>query len=104
MIEARVEWARSQGYNIAVLAEQGYLFVVSSLSVKYFLPAKLDDCLLVCTKVLQRKKCSALLQQNVARVDKPDEILCQAEIRVACIDKIFKPKPIPNTLFADEAR
>ena len=61
--------------------------------IQYKKSAKLDDMLLIKTKLMGIKKCSLLLEQTIHR-DK--ELLISSNITVACVDaKKFSPLTIP---------
>lgn len=49
------------------------------------------------TKVMNRKACSVIFKQLMYN-DK-NTLLCEAEVKVACIDGQMKPRRIPAPLF-----
>jgi acyl-CoA thioester hydrolase len=96
---ARTEWLRSRGYSQARLVEEmGLLFSVVSLDVKYRLPARLDDLLLVRSSVQDGGGASVQFDQVIHRGEEQQEIVCGAVV-VACLDaKTFRPRRMPPTL------
>lgn len=94
---ARTELLRSSGFEQdRLLATEGVLFVVRSVQVDYLRPARFNDLLAVSAKVEERKKTSLVFGQAVSR---DQEILCTAQVRIACLDaQSMKPKPIPTAI------
>ncbi len=91
---ARTEMLRHLGFEQDQLkAESEVLFAVRSLSIDYFKPAKFNDLLNIITQITDCRKTWLMFEQTLMR---DDEVLCKAEIRIACIDALkLKPKPIP---------
>ena len=91
---ARTELLRSLGFDLLQLQQQQrLLFVVRSIQVDYLKSARLNDLLQVSATLSEAKKTRFTLMQAVSR---EAEILCRAEVRIACIDADeFKPKLIP---------
>jgi len=91
---ARTEWLRSRGFSQTNLVKDpGVIFVVSTLSVDYKRPARLDDSLdITCDVAMDGKVCIQFAQH----IRRGDEVLLEASVRVACLDaQSFKPKRIP---------
>ena len=81
---ARTEWLRSLGIEQQALREHtGAMFVVSESSLKYHVPARLDDELDVTVGVRQSARASLVLQQQALR---SGELLAEGEVRIACVD------------------
>ncbi|ADE13389.1 tol-pal system-associated acyl-CoA thioesterase [Nitrosococcus halophilus Nc 4] len=101
MERARTEWLRSQGFEQdALLKEQGLLFAVRSLRLDYLRPGRFNDWLKVHTHLLQCRKASLTFSQTVQRGE--ESALCQAEVKVACLDaQTFRPRPIPKLILAE---
>lgn len=96
---ARTEWLRSLGFVQTELAKDpGIVFVVASLSIDYRRPARLDDALVVtCDYEPDGATCIRFAQ----RILRNDELLVEAEVRVACIDaRSFRPKRLPAAIVA----
>jgi acyl-CoA thioester hydrolase len=94
---ARTEMLRDMGFEQdQLIAEQNMIFVVRSVQVDYLKPAHFNDFLDISAEVTLAKKVSLNFEQVVAR---GDDILCEAKIRIACLDaKSMRPKTIPETL------
>ena len=97
MERARTEWLRSFGYQHYTLAEDNYLFVVHSANVRYVTPARIDDELTVEVALEKLGRASFNFLQRVLR---GDTLLCEAQIRVGCIDAdSFRPRSMPENLY-----
>jgi len=72
----------------------GFAFVVRSMQIDYFKPARMDDVLDVVTWPLQVKGASITLAQEVRR---GEVVLVTAQVRVAFISE-GKARPIPKAL------
>lgn len=94
---ARTEWLRAKGFNQDTLcAELGIAFTVASLDVRYLLPARMDDALLIEVGVEGRKRASLNFVQRALRSE-GEQLLAQARVRVACVDaSSFRPLPLPD--------
>ncbi|WP_439243406.1 tol-pal system-associated acyl-CoA thioesterase [Lonepinella sp. BR2474] len=88
---ARTEFLRSLHFSQQhLLTEQGIAFVVKSMSIDYLLPAKLDDSLMVETKIEQMKGATIFFSQCLKR---ENQVLSVATVKVACVD-LGKMKPV----------
>ncbi len=93
MERARTEWFRSRGFEKPALFRENLMFVVHSLSINYQRPARLDDALTVSAKVRAAGRTFFIMEQTVKRAD---ELLCAAEVKVACVTRdTMKPSAIP---------
>lgn len=93
---ARTEWLRRLGFSQELLLERGVGFTVASLSVRYLRPARLDDELLVLTRVTAMGRASIEFGQEIqyARPDQPP--LSTAAVRVGCVGVPgFRPRRLP---------
>ena len=89
---ARTEWLRSLGFGKGAMLEDGLLFVVRNAQVDYHRPARLDDELSVGIEILKIARTYVMFRQTIKR---EDELLCRAEIQVACVNDKMKPSAIP---------
>ncbi len=94
---ARTEMLRDLGFEQDQLIQiQKLIFVVRSVKVDYLKPAKFNDLINVNSVVIEKKKTSLIFKQSILR---EDLLLCDAEIRIACLDaQTMKPKPIPTEI------
>lgn len=96
MERCRSDWLRALGFSQQILQQQGVQFVVRRCLVDYHLPARLDDELSVSLSVAKLGRASLVFVQEVRRAQ---ELLCAAEVKVACIDSVgLKPMLIPATV------
>lgn len=101
MERARTELLRSYGFEQdQLIEEQGIIFAVHSLSVKYKKPAVFNDELLVKTRITHCAKASFDFSHLIVRaVD--ETLLCEADIKVACINAVkFTPMVIPEIILS----
>ena len=95
---ARTDFLRSKNIIQSQLAEKsGIMFVVGNCNVQFLSPAKMDDLVEVSVEVLEVKKASIKLYQEMKLGEK---ILAKIEIQIICVDsKSFKPRKIPEGIF-----
>ncbi|MCS6766186.1 MAG: tol-pal system-associated acyl-CoA thioesterase [Candidatus Protistobacter heckmanni] len=91
---ARTEWLRSLGVGQQDLAERtGAMFIVSRTAVDYHFPARLDDALVVRSRIERLGRASVEFDQQAWLGDK---LLAGGRIRVGCVDRgSFKPRALP---------
>ena len=81
---ARTEMLRAMGYEQdELIATEGIIFVVRSVQVDYFSPARFNEQLQVSAEVSFAKKASLTFEQLITR---GDDVLCTSVIRIACLD------------------
>jgi acyl-CoA thioester hydrolase len=92
---ARTEWLRALGYSLHRLAtEEGVLFTVVDLAVRFRKPARLDDLLEV-VSTTEVGGASVLFKQAVQAAD--GSILAEGEVRIACVDaRNFRARRMPQ--------
>jgi acyl-CoA thioester hydrolase len=91
---ARTEWLRTLGIeNRATLLTHATAFVVTEISVKYLLPAKMDDLLQATVDSVTATRASAILKQSIFR---EGQLLCVATVKIANIHVVTgKPVRLP---------
>ncbi|MCJ8337829.1 MAG: tol-pal system-associated acyl-CoA thioesterase [Pseudomonadales bacterium] len=82
MERARTEFLRAHAVEQQLLQQQGYLFVVKSLSCDYKHSAKLDDQLEITVTIDKIKAASVVFVQSVLHRQK---VLCSAVVEVVCV-------------------
>lgn len=114
---ARTEWLRGMGLGQQQVRRQtGGMFVVSETALKYHAPARLDDELLITTRVLDKGRASlrvgqqaALLVQSaddahpvaahLSRATTPSRLVCMSEVRIGWVDAAtLQPARIPTSI------
>ncbi len=97
MERARTEWLRSLGFEQDRLSEEdGLIFVVRSVALKYHRPARFNDLLQVSAGVIKYGRASIDFEQQVRR---ENELLCEGVVRLASLDATnFRPRPVSQQL------
>ena len=105
---ARTEWLRMLGFNQSELKALGTVFVVRDLNLKYIKPARLDDQLMVLTRIEKVKKASLIMQQEICTASSDGKIsnesgkILVAQASIACLDAhSLKPKAMPQEISAN---
>lgn len=107
MERSRTEWLRSKGLNQHMLREQYQgMFVVSDVSARFIVPAKLDDVLLATTAVLNAGRASLELEQCIYHPTEaaPQEIssaqlMCAGKVRIGWVNSdSLRPGRIPDSI------
>lgn len=96
---ARTEWLRRLGAGRDFLREDfGLIFVVRRASIDWRKPARLDELLMVETRLLSLGKVRMHMRQTVTR---DGVLLATIDIELVCIDQQkFVPVSLPDVLVA----
>lgn len=96
MERARVEWLAERGFGQRVLADRHHVaFVVRGIDVSYREPARLEDVLVVRTKLVETTPIRLRLRQEVFLEAKATPAVT-AQVEVVCVDPVeFRPTRIP---------
>ena len=97
MERARTELFNASGFDFARLAvEDGLLFMVHRLSVRYHRPARLNELVSISAEVVKMGHASIVFRQTVER---GVELLVEADVTVALVDRTRdRPARIPDKL------
>lgn len=97
MERGRTEWLRALGVNQSDLAtseQRG--FMVVRIDVRYILPAKLDDLLLIESEVTRMGRASLHFTQSIFR---HGELMTQSNIQVCCVETVnMRVAAIPESV------
>ncbi len=100
----RTEWLRDIGHEQAdLMCDPGIAFVVRSVSLEYFKPARLDDMLSVSLEVEKITKSQIFFRQHIRRAnpeakDGWDELV-SGKIQIICVNAaLMKITSIPALL------
>lgn len=104
MERARSEWAHQAGIGIEWQREQGIILLVHSAEIIFKAPARLHDEVRVVSHISSLNKASLTYEQSLHRVGNPEKILCEARIKVACVNDRMKPCALPDAPFLDNIR
>lgn len=96
---ARTEWLRELGLpHRQLIDESGLIFVVKRLAIEYHRPARLDESLVVETRVAGIGGASVELRQAIGR---GGEGIATLDVALACVRLATgRPERIPATLRA----
>lgn len=93
---ARTDLIQQLGFSLNKLSiDYDSLFVVKKIECEYHTSAKLEDDLIVKTKILEIKNASFTLQQDIER---NSITLFTSKILMVCINSKGKPNKIPKAL------
>jgi acyl-CoA thioester hydrolase len=99
---ARTELMRAGGFDHSGLAkEHGVLIVVRDCTMEFIAPARLDDALEVRSQITTIGGASLTIRQEVFRPMPEtggDKLLVRVDLRLACIDREFRPARLPDAL------
>ena len=94
---ARSDMLRLLGVDQAAMLDAGAMFAVRDVKVEYLKPARLDDDLLVTTRLESMKGATIGLNQDVLRLG---DALVRAYVRAAFIGLDGRPRRIPPAIRA----
>lgn len=98
---ARTEMLREKQWSLTQMADvYDRHFVISEVQMRFLHPAKLDDLLLVRTKIIKQSACSILFEQNLQ--NQHNRLLCEAQVKVVCVDGAMNVNRIPAHFNQDE--
>lgn len=97
---ARTEALREHSFELMDLyQEHGVHFVVRSANLEFLQPARLDQLLYVITTVESVRQASIMYDQRLVLKDEQHvTTLCIAKLKLACVNRDFKPYPLPRKL------
>ena len=101
MERGRNEYLRELGRSVGQYQDDGVLFIVVEVNVKYRSPAVLDDDLLIETWINEGRRSSVTFGQKIRR-EGEDRVLVEGTVKVACIGTNLKPRRMPEELRAIE--
>ena len=94
MERARSGWLLDRGVDLVELFNKEIYFVVHSINIKYLKPIFFNDKIEIVTIVKHMGRVSMEFIQ-IFRSQKNKEIIyCEADIKIACLDKNSKPHVI----------
>ena len=100
---ARTEWLRGKGIDqVRLRKENGVIFVVHSMDLRFNKPARLDDLLHATVLVNDVRRASFKVEQTLHPDNDQTILLVSANVRIACIDaESWKPHPMPEFLLQE---
>ena len=103
MERARTEWLRSLGIEQdRLIEEHDILFAVRQVNIDYHAPARFNDMLTVGTDILASSRTSLTFGQTVMCADGASNVLCSAQVKVAClVASTFRVSRIPDFILKE---
>lgn len=103
---ARTEMMRLAGIgHTALMAEHGVMFAVHRCSIEFHRPARLDDALVVASRIAAASAATLTMEQQVLRPGAPDQDLADPatklaslSLRLVLLDRQLRPARLPSTL------
>ena len=95
--EARTEFLEERGLSVELFKERGFLYVVRQCNVSYRSPARYGERL-ICDATLKKIGASQLVFDQTVKDKKDGRLIVEAEVSLVCLNKDFKPTPIPDDL------
>lgn len=92
---ARTEFLNDIGISVSKYHREGILFVVTHIDIHYKKPALLGDTLEVSSEVIELKKVSMTIKNEIKR---GQDIIATAMVTVACVSKDLKLQRLPKEL------
>lgn len=95
---ARTEWLRAIGIpNQTLVDDHGVMFVARRSSIEWLKPARLDDHLLIETRLSGIGKVRITVRHTVR---KDDKTLCVIDLELVSVNRDIIPTPLPEALLA----
>lgn len=92
--EARTEYFESRGLGISPFLACGLLYVVRSCNIIYRSPARYGDTIIADASIAEMTGTQIVFRQMVT--DRATgRLLVEASVALVCLDRNFKPRPIP---------
>ncbi|MEO8013977.1 YbgC/FadM family acyl-CoA thioesterase [Polaromonas sp.] len=102
---SRTEWLRSRGIGQQQLKDStGCMFVVTETTLRYHRPARLDDALIVTSRMIETGRASLTLNhQALLKPEQPGEhpatLLCEGLTRIGWVHGAsLQPRRIPVSI------
>ena len=90
---SRTEWLRDLGIHHFELAKQGLAFAVAKMEIDFIRAAKIDDLLLVSTKIIEMKGARVVFEQDITC---NNQEIARAKLVVALINEKGRATRLPK--------
>ena len=101
--EARTEFLDQRGLSVETFQKRGFFYVVRQCNISYRSPARYGEVIL-CDAKLKKIGASQLVFDQTVHDKKDGRLIVEAEVSLVCLNKEFKPTPIPDDLKEKLAR
>ncbi len=92
---ARTEYIKSKGISLSEFQNNGIIFTVFSVEVKYLYPAYYGETLLISTDIPKKKRASLTFHHTITN-KKNNRIIVKGNAALACINSKGRPIPLPK--------
>lgn len=92
--EARTEFFEKRGVPLKQLSDKGILFVVARQEIDYKAPASYGDTLVIKSQIVDAG--AARIEFGHKIINQKKQLVTTAKTILVCIDKDFKPIPMPK--------
>jgi acyl-CoA thioester hydrolase len=96
---ARTEMLRENGFSLTVMAQDNIHFAIREVTIRYHMPARLDDFLQIKTRVVNKTACTLEFKQMMYNQD--NTLLSEATVITVCVDQALKPRRVPKMLLGE---
>jgi acyl-CoA thioester hydrolase len=93
---ARTEFLRKTGISLTMMVKHDTHFAVHDVMIKYLAPAYLDDLLTIQTNCEIASAATVVFKQTI--FNEQNKLLCEAKIKLVCVNQLLKPKRWPKVL------
>jgi len=95
--EARTEYFDQRGLGIAPFLARGFIYAVRECNVLYKSPARYGDVIIASAEIEKLTGAQIFFDQTVSN-ENTGKILVEARVVLVCLDRNFKPQPLPLEL------
>lgn len=95
--EARTEFLEKKGMSVEIFQERGMIYAVRKCNVTYRSPARYGDTIVCDAKLLKITAAQLIFEQKIHQ-KKTGQLIVEAEVTLACLNKDFKPTQIPEDM------
>jgi len=95
--EARTQFFEDLGLGVRAFADRGLIYAVRFCHIAYKRPARYGDMLLCDARVIKITGAQIIFTQR-AWNENDRRTFAEAEVALVCLDKDFKPHPLPDDL------
>ena len=97
--EARTEFLENKNLSVALFRDRGMIYAVRKCSITYRSPARYGETL-ICDARLNEITAAQLIFDQSIHEKQTKRLVAEAQVTLACLNRDFKPIPIPEDLKA----
>ena len=95
--EARTEFLEKKGLSVADFHKKGVLYAVRECSITYRSPARYGDTLICDAKLTKVTAVQLFFDQSIKQ-KASGRLVVEAKVSLVCLNRSFKPCPLPEDL------